>query len=227
MGEKKKLSKSRTLATKAETNLAENQKGWFLIGIGLVLIFYMIFAILLSCSDVAERDITKKAALEADNKIRTKFLNNVEDYYQGLVTKHKEKKYDEANNILSLFKRYNQMNYKDVLELEKKTNAEMGKKRKEQQKEAVKLAKVFMKSGRENIANELEKRYLSNGMDVRITLSGPEKTIMRMEYVLMSRPLIYKITNETDFLQNLKTLGFKKVIFTDGYYHSWTYTLAK
>ena len=39
-------------------------------------------------------------------------------------------------------------------------------------------------------------------------------------YVLMSQPLVYKLTNESDFLSNLREGGFRKVIFTDGYDNS-------
>jgi hypothetical protein len=43
----------------------------------------------------------------------------------------------------------------------------------------------------------------------------------------MSRPLVYKMANETDFLESLEKIGFKKVIFSDGYNYSWTYNLGK
>lgn len=78
---------------------------------------------------------------------------------------------------------------------------------------------------REIVAEQMEKKMLSEGMDFEFSVSGADKTVLRVKYVLMSRPLVYKLTNETDFLQNLKDAGFKKVIFTDGYDESWTYDL--
>ena len=104
---------------------------------------------------------------------------------------------------------------------------EVERREKEIKKVSEVVAKKIMIKQRERIAEEMERNYLSEGMDVHIRLSGPEKTIMKMEYVLFSRPLVYKIVNETDFLANLKKAGFQKVIFDDRYNYSWTYDLGK
>ena len=74
-------------------------------------------------------------------------------------------------------------------------------------------------------ARLLEKKYLEEGYDVEIIVEGKNKDILKFKYVLMSRPLIHKITNETGFLETAKKLEFKKVVFTDGFNHSWTYNL--
>lgn len=70
----------------------------------------------------------------------------------------------------------------------------------------------------------LERKYLSDGMDVTVTVSGPENTSIRISYVLMSRPLVYQLANGGT-LQSLESLGFKKVTFTDGFDDSWSYDL--
>lgn len=85
--------------------------------------------------------------------------------------------------------------------------------------------KKLMQEYREKLADEIERNFLSQGMDVYIHLSGSKKTVIKLEYVLFSRPLIYKIANETNFLQNLREAGFKKVIFNDKYKTSLTYNL--
>jgi len=74
-------------------------------------------------------------------------------------------------------------------------------------------------------AKLLEKKYLKEGYDVEIIVEGKNKDILKFKYVLMSRPLIHKITNETGFLETAKNLEFKKVVFTDGFNYSWTYNL--
>jgi hypothetical protein len=104
---------------------------------------------------------------------------------------------------------------------------EVEQREKEIKKVSEVVAKKIMIKQRERIAEEMERNYLSKGMDVHIRLSGTEKTIMKMEYVLFSRPLVYKIVNETDFLADLKKAGFQKVIFDDKYNYSWTYDLGK
>ncbi len=90
---------------------------------------------------------------------------------------------------------------------------------KRREKEIEKWAKV---TARELFAETVEKNYLEKGMDVSLTLSGPDKTTIKFKYVLMSRPLVYQLTNDSEFMGNLRKAGFKKVIFTDGYFHSWT-----
>jgi hypothetical protein len=75
------------------------------------------------------------------------------------------------------------------------------------------------------VVDQMEKKMLSEAMDMTFTASGPDNTNLTIKYALMSRPLVYKLTNETDFLENMRKAGFKTVIFTDGYYESWKYDL--
>lgn len=99
--------------------------------------------------------------------------------------------------------------------------------------ERQKISKMFaeatrktMISVREEAAKELERRFLRSGLDVHVKLSGKDKTVITMEYVLWSRPLIYQL-GETQFLENLKKSGFKKAIFADGHRYTWTFDLDK
>jgi hypothetical protein len=74
-------------------------------------------------------------------------------------------------------------------------------------------------------AEELERNYLRKGMDVNVRLLGQNKTTIRLEYILFSRPMVYKLTNETELLDVLKNKGFKEVIFYDTYRYTWKYDL--
>lgn len=78
---------------------------------------------------------------------------------------------------------------------------------------------------RQAYAETLEKTYLEQGMDVSVSLSGPDNTTIKLKYVLMSRPMVYKLTNDAEAMGRLRELGFKKAIFTDGYFHTWDYPL--
>ncbi|MFZ5451392.1 MAG: hypothetical protein ACOZF2_05920 [Thermodesulfobacteriota bacterium] len=101
---------------------------------------------------------------------------------------------------------------------------------KKKQKQLMAKAKVvlekYMTQKRKEFADDLERRYLDKGMDIRITVSGRANTTIKLRYVLFSRPLVYKLAKE-GFLDNLVKGGFKKAIFTDGFRHSWTYDLSK
>lgn len=80
-------------------------------------------------------------------------------------------------------------------------------------------------AARQLVVEQMEKRMLSAGHDFSFTLSGSEKKVLTVKYVLMSRPLVYQVTNESDFLSSLRDAGFTKVIFTDGYYERWSFDL--
>ncbi len=102
---------------------------------------------------------------------------------------------------------------------------EIARREREIKKVAEKVAAKIMLSQRERYAKQIEKIFLRGGMDVTVSTSGPEKTVLKLDYVLWSRPLIYKFVNENNFLDGPKKTGFKKVIFYDTYNYSWTYKL--
>lgn len=71
--------------------------------------------------------------------------------------------------------------------------------------------------GRKEFVHKLESNFLKNGMDVRLTTGGAEATILNFRYVLVGRPFLYKLANESALLQNAKRVGFTRVHFTGGY----------
>lgn len=73
----------------------------------------------------------------------------------------------------------------------------------------------FLIKRREEAAKALEKDFLDKGMDVRTTLSGPDKTTLRMEYILFSRPMVHVLVTRSEMLSDLKEKGFLKVIFSN------------
>ncbi len=83
---------------------------------------------------------------------------------------------------------------------------------------------------RTNTAKNLEKNFLDNGLDIRVSLGGRYKDRLTLTYVLMSRPLAHQITQQSSrgegtVLGNLERVGFKAVTFSDGYNESWSYNL--
>jgi hypothetical protein len=93
-----------------------------------------------------------------------------------------------------------------------------------EQKEKYKKGEIKFRS---EFTKYLERKYLEKGLDIYVTSIGPDKTTIKLKYILMSRPLLYKLLSETQFLDELKSHGFKKAIFTDGYRDTWDFDLTK
>lgn len=87
-----------------------------------------------------------------------------------------------------------------------------------------------MKAQRESLADQYERKLLSDGLDVRVRLGGALKDRLTIQYVLFNRAWAYKITdggstNEGSFLGQMEKIGFKRVTFSDGYTESFSYDL--
>jgi len=76
-------------------------------------------------------------------------------------------------------------------------------------------AQKEMRKKREATARELDRDFLNKGMDVNIQLSGSEKTTIKLECVLFSRPMVFVLVDKSDLLKELKNVGFQKVIFSN------------
>ncbi|QWG13648.1 hypothetical protein KMZ29_02610 [Bradyrhizobium sediminis] len=84
--------------------------------------------------------------------------------------------------------------------------------------------------GRKRFADTLDTGFLKAGRDASFKVSGAKNTTLEMVYILINRPFVYQITNESKFLENAWNMGFKKVIFRSGYGYgsnAWTYDVPK
>ena len=88
------------------------------------------------------------------------------------------------------------------------------------------LTKRLMIRQREMLVDELEFFYLAKGFDARISVSGPDKSCLKMECPPLSEVFILKMVQDTDFLVYLDRAGFKKVTLGDGEGFSWTYSFG-
>lgn len=82
-----------------------------------------------------------------------------------------------------------------------------------------------MKIARFNYTKILEQNMLEKNFDVYASVEGKKFETLKIKYILMSRPTVYQLSKDSTFINNLKEMGFKKVIFTDGYNDTWTLTL--
>jgi hypothetical protein len=105
-------------------------------------------------------------------------------------------------------------------------------KRREHDSEAAAKA-VFAKfveddvDGRKQFVRETTTNFLKAGMDVTLTTTGAKATTLTFRYVLVSRPFLYKLMNDTQFIENCKSVGFTSIYFTDGHDASATYNVVK
>jgi hypothetical protein len=122
---------------------------------------------------------------------------HLEEIHQG------DKEYAEAQRLLKEVKRRED-------EIEKWAKA---------------TAEKLLADQRKSFADQLETNYLDKGMDVTVSVSGPNNTTIKMKYVLMSRPMVHKLINDSGVISTFRSQGFKKAIFTDGYNDTWTYDI--
>jgi hypothetical protein len=88
----------------------------------------------------------------------------------------------------------------------------------------------LMVAQRQEVASRMERTFLEQGMDVRVRVQGRHKNQLNLTYVLFSRAHAYQMTDggslaKGSLLRNLQDAGFRKVVVSDGYDDSWTYTL--
>lgn len=82
-----------------------------------------------------------------------------------------------------------------------------------------------MLPARKAFAKGYEQEMLGKGLDVYASTHGKDHTTFKIKYILTNRPLVHKLINNSEFTGNLKGLGFKKLIMTDGYRDTWTIDL--
>lgn len=70
---------------------------------------------------------------------------------------------------------------------------------------------------RDTYASSIEEIFVKNGMDIRVNAVGDGKKTLRLKYALMSQPLIYKFQNEVNLDTQAKAIGFKKIVYTNGF----------
>ena len=82
-------------------------------------------------------------------------------------------------------------------------------------------------ASRKAFANELQQEMLKENYDMTINATGKENTTLNIKYVLINRPFVYNFVNNSAVIARMKSLGFTKLILSDGYESTWTYDVAK
>jgi len=112
--------------------------------------------------------------------------------------------------------------YKEAQRLMKEVSSRM----EEMERVSLALARRLMMKQREMVADEFEFLYLAKGFDARISLSGPDKSYLKMECPPLCESFILKMVQDTDLLLYLERAGFTKVTLGDGEHFSWTHNFG-
>jgi hypothetical protein len=88
-------------------------------------------------------------------------------------------------------------------------------------KEGALIRDKELKAKRILYASNLENLYLDKGYDITVKVEGKDASILKMKWVLTSRPVVHKLTKDPDLIRAWRDMGFKKVVFTDGYRSTW------
>jgi len=78
---------------------------------------------------------------------------------------------------------------------------------------------------REAVTKKMEESMLDEGYNCDITATGPDKTTLRIKYVLASKVFAHHLSKNGEFFEQARQMGFKKVYLTDGYNFGWEWTL--
>jgi hypothetical protein len=76
-------------------------------------------------------------------------------------------------------------------------------------------------AGRKAFAVSYERELLRKWMDVTISTEGNKASTLRIKYVLMSKPLVFNMSQDGGLMDRYRERGFKKLVLTDGYNKSW------
>lgn len=91
--------------------------------------------------------------------------------------------------------------------------------------ETEKAARVTGAKNRKAKAGEMETLFLRQGIDMKARVGGPFNTTLTFEWILISRPWVFKFYGDSPEMQKtFRDAGFKKIVFTDGHDFGVSYT---
>jgi len=67
----------------------------------------------------------------------------------------------------------------------------------------------------------IENRFLDKGYDITVKVLGKNATTLQLKYILTSRVMVHHISKDASLIQEWRDLGFKHIVFTDGFRSKW------
>jgi hypothetical protein len=72
-----------------------------------------------------------------------------------------------------------------------------------------------------NFAKSFEKRLIARGDKAHVVTKGDSDKILVIKWPELSRPFVQGITNNARMVKDLRELGFKRIMLTDGKKSAW------
>jgi FKBP-type peptidyl-prolyl cis-trans isomerase len=84
---------------------------------------------------------------------------------------------------------------------------------------------LVLLQARKAYAKTYEEELLQSGRDANVTTQGQDHSVLQIRYILMDKQFVHNLSNNSEFMDTLRQMGFKKLRFTNGYDESWTVNL--
>jgi hypothetical protein len=170
-------------------------------------------AVLVLLGVVLTATLAQAAYVWTDDKGRIRFA----DTYEQIPEKYRD---NAVGSPTPEWKSIPKGERKEIPEPKPMTKQEQEEYRVRQEKERVERQEYKEKverlaAGRKAFAKGFETLMLDKGQDYLVWTSGPEDTTLTIKWVLINRPFVHNFM-KGDALPQLRNLGFKVLIFTDG-----------
>ena len=78
---------------------------------------------------------------------------------------------------------------------------------------------------RDQMAKSVENSMLDEGYNIDVTAEGSNHTTLRLKWIFVSKVFAHQLSQRTEIFENARKVGFKKIIATDGYDETWSWSL--
>lgn len=189
----------------------------------------VLVSITTSCSPSPEESRSTKKSLTATNTVADaentrKLLADIEHRLNS-NTKHLKKYYATREQV----QQASTDSWKLVL-LKAQYNLVKADSLQEFMAKISKLLPKVQRQARSLYRSSLEEIFVKNGLNIDVITTGSEGKTLKVSYVLMSQPLVYKFQNEFKIQDQASSFGFRKIIYTNGFESSlgqtWTADLT-
>jgi hypothetical protein len=78
---------------------------------------------------------------------------------------------------------------------------------------------------RDQMAKDIENTMLDQSYNVDVNAIGTDHTVLHLKWVLVSKAMAHQLSERSDFFENARAIGFKRIEITDGYDQTWRWNL--
>jgi hypothetical protein len=109
--------------------------------------------------------------------------------------------------------------------LEQKLKMAQKKRRAEADRKQALLEAKAKRLLRDQLAKSIEGSLLDEGFNVDVNAIGNDHTVLHLKWVLVSKAMAHQLSEQSDFFEKARAVGFKRVEITDGYDQTWYWNL--